>query len=276
MMHLSIDGGLTVTLSLFEGLQTGERNAGKATRPVIAAFLDVETTGKDPEHAQIIEIAIRPFEFCADQGFITYVFDPYVSLQDPGCPIPAEVSAVNGIFDKDVQGKAIDWREVEDILSCSALVLAFNADFDRKFVDRHYKKPCVWGCAMSQVDWSGVRRTALAQDVLCAWHGFFYPPHRALADVDAGIRLLEVSGKLPELYQRASTPSYQIHATDLPRGRNALVKARGYKWNGTVWWRDFADLETATVEADELQRLGYQGLRSRPSKVIVQPWQRFR
>ncbi|MBN2684965.1 MAG: 3'-5' exonuclease [Pontiellaceae bacterium] len=90
---------------------------------------DLETTGIHPASDMIVEIGAVKFEgACPLEG--------YGTLVNPGCPIPAEASAVNGITDEMVRGKP----SVKDVLSdfanfCGDLPLvAHNAPFDYKFL----------------------------------------------------------------------------------------------------------------------------------------------
>ena len=73
----------------------------------IAAVVDVETTGTDPERHKIIELALRRFRFDAN-GVIVKVDRPYAWLQDPGAPVDKEIVALTGLTDADLAGQAID------------------------------------------------------------------------------------------------------------------------------------------------------------------------
>jgi DNA polymerase-3 subunit epsilon len=90
---------------------------------------DLETTGTKPHEDMIVEIGAVLFDGAkAIQG--------YGTLIDPGRPIPADASAVNGITDEMVRGKP----RVAEILGdfsdfCGDLPLvAHNAPFDYKFL----------------------------------------------------------------------------------------------------------------------------------------------
>ena len=90
---------------------------------------DLETTGTRPSEDSIVEIgAVRFDGACAEEGF--------GKLINPGCPIPAGASAVNGITDEMVR----DMPSVAEVLGefadfCGELPLvAHNAPFDYKFL----------------------------------------------------------------------------------------------------------------------------------------------
>ena len=62
-----------------------------------------------------MEIAIKCVEITKENGQDVTVLDSYESLQDPGTPIPESATRINGITDKMVSGKSIDWDYVENI-----------------------------------------------------------------------------------------------------------------------------------------------------------------
>ena len=66
----------------------------KLNRPI--AFIDLETTGVNIASDRIVEISI--VKLLADDTTHTETF-----RINPTIPIPAEASAIHGIFDKDVQ-----------------------------------------------------------------------------------------------------------------------------------------------------------------------------
>ena len=93
------------------------------------ALLDVETTGRDASVDRVVEIGI----VVAKRG---EVIARYNWLIHPGCPIPAEVSAIHGIKDEDVKDSprfAAIAHEVAAALS-GCVPAAYNAPFDRAFM----------------------------------------------------------------------------------------------------------------------------------------------
>lgn len=202
-------------------------------------FVDCETTGLDPAHDEIIELAMVPFTYGLD-GEVYAVGKPFQQLREPTNPIPPEITAITGIDDAMVAGHRIDPAEVSRFAAPASLVVAHNAAFDRKFLERFCEtfntKP--WACTMSQIDWAaeGYEGTKLAYLAMGA--GFFYEGHRATYDCLAAIellaRVLPKSGQtgLAQLLDRARRPSFRIWAENSPFDLKDVLKARGYRWNG--------------------------------------------
>jgi DNA polymerase III subunit epsilon len=63
-------------------------------RPII--FFDLETTGVDHSKDRIVEIAMVKIQPDGTR-------ENYTKRINPGMPIPAESSAIHGIFDEDVK-----------------------------------------------------------------------------------------------------------------------------------------------------------------------------
>ena len=59
---------------------------------LIAAVVDVETTGTDPEHDKIIELGMCVFEYGRNDGRIYRVIGSWNWLEDPGIPLPPEIT----------------------------------------------------------------------------------------------------------------------------------------------------------------------------------------
>jgi len=123
--------------------------------PRLGLIVDVETTGLDPDHHKIIELAILPFQF-SPAGMIFNVLPGYAGFEDPGEPIPPDVVNLTGITDAEVRDQALDETAVADLVGSSSLVIAHNAGFDRRFLERRFPlfidKP--WACSLSQIPWS--------------------------------------------------------------------------------------------------------------------------
>lgn len=242
-----------------------EPPAGVQTRQGL--FVDTETTGLDAARDEIIELAMVPFTYGVD-GEIYEVGEAFQQLRQPAKPIPPEVTAITGIDDAMVEGQVIDPRAVAAFAAPAALVIAHNAAFDRKFLERYSEvfntKP--WACSMSEVDWAGEGYEGAKLVYLASSAGFFYERHRAIHDCLAALELLArvhlVSGRteLAQLLDRARTPTWRIWAENSPFDLKDQLKARGYRWNAEAgggpraWYIDVAEAareaEVAFLQAE--------------------------
>src|SRR6266849_1251583 len=103
----------------------------------IGLILDVETTGLDPTRDEIIELAMLKFDYGSD-GSVFRVLDQFGRLREPTVAIPIEITKLTGITPEMVAGKTITQVEVEHFASSAAVVIAHNAGFDRRFVERAF------------------------------------------------------------------------------------------------------------------------------------------
>lgn len=219
-------------------------------------FVDVETTGLDPTHDEIIELAMAPFRYTTE-GRLLELGEPFQALREPSRPIPPEITAITGIDDDMVAGRSIDPDAVAAFAAPAALVIAHNAAFDRRFLERFADvfRTKAWGCSMRQVDWSaeGYEGTKLAY--LAAGAGFFYDRHRASHDCLAALTLLAKvqprSGRtgLAQLLDQARRPTWRIWAENAPFDLKDQLKTRGYRWNAEgvagprAWYVDVAEAD---------------------------------
>ncbi|WP_072386862.1 3'-5' exonuclease [Hyphomicrobium sp. CS1BSMeth3] len=219
-------------------------------------LVDVETTGLNVEKDEIIELAMLPFRYTL-AGEVVDVLEPFDRLRQPLHPIPEVVATLTGITNEMVAGKTIDLDEVAAIAAQADLIIAHNAAFDRRFLERlapvFAKKP--WACSLSEIDWvaEGFEGTKLAY--LVAGYGLFYDRHRATNDCLAAIeilsRILPKSGVtgLAQLLVHARRSMWRIWATNAPFEFKDILKSRNYRWNGEengrprAWYVDVSDEE---------------------------------
>ena len=225
---------------------------GAPTR--LGLFVDVETTGLDPTKHEIIELGMIPFSYLSD-GLICDIGPPFEQFQEPSSPIPPTITRLTGINDAMVAGQRIDVDAVRALVDRASLVIAHNASFDRRFLERlsdaFVLKP--WACSMSQVDRIEEGHEGVKLAYLAAGAGFFYDRHRAVHDCRAAIELLATplptSGvpAMQRLLQKARRPSWRIWAENSPFDLKDVLKARGYRWNGDdnpnprAWYIDVDD-----------------------------------
>src|SRR6266403_5837220 len=86
---------------------------------VVAAVVDVETTGTNPDRDKIIEFGICLFEYDRQNGRIYKVLGSWEWFEDPSVSIPPEITKITGITNELVAGHRIDDRAVNDLLGRS-------------------------------------------------------------------------------------------------------------------------------------------------------------
>jgi DNA polymerase-3 subunit epsilon len=159
---------------------------------LVAAVVDVETTGTNPDRDKIIELGICLFEYHRETGRIYKVLGSWEWFEDPGCSIPPEITKITGITDEMVAGHRIDDHAIDDLLSRAVLLIAHNADFDRRFLERRIPAFAAkhWACSRSDIDWKaeGIRSSAL--EFVAYALGFFHDGHRAASDCRATLHAL--------------------------------------------------------------------------------------
>lgn len=243
-----------------------------------AVLVDVETTGLE-ETDRVIQLAMVPFEFDAD-GHVYGVGESEVWFEDPGIPIPPDITRLTGITQDDVAGHRIDEARVQVLLNGACLVIAHNVSFDRRmlearmpaFADKH------WACSKEDVPWKAEGIASASLEFLayrvCL---MFYPMHRADSDCYMTIHLLAstlpsgppVIGALLESARRKSVRVWAVGTH--PSTRHALKK-RGYRWSDgedgrpKSWWREMRDQDLPT----ELTWLSAHAYEGKPAGCSVQ------
>lgn len=219
------------------------------SKQFIATIIDLETMGLNPMNHEIIELGMLSFSFTTRDGILG-VIDAYNELNDPGKPIPAEITKVTHITDKDVQGKSIDWEHVKTILEKTHLIICHNSGFDRNFLEIQTPKnissmiqSLPFACTIKDIDWKerGIESSKL--DYINWKLGYFYDGHRALSDCWATINpLVVVPGVFDELKANVRKKETLLCAVNASFDKKDLLKGRNYRWSdGTdrlpkSWW----------------------------------------
>jgi DNA polymerase III subunit epsilon len=219
-------------------------------------YVDVETTGLDTATDHVIEFAAVPFEFDTD-GCVYDIGAPLTYFEDPGVPIPAAITRITGIDESMLKDQRIDDDRVNELVAGCALIIAHNAAFDRRILERRLPKfaDAYWACSQREVPWSdfGCDGTKL-EYLLYRICGEFHDGHRATDDCLVGIHLLAEPRKdgrtaLSYLLESARKPTKRIWALDSPFELKDGLKARGYRWcDGSdgrprSWYRDVPESE---------------------------------
>lgn len=106
-----------------------EFSAEENWNDALVAFVDTETTGRNPESDRIVEVGVV-------LGRAGQILDRRSWLIQPGMHIPEESSSVHGITDGDVQNAPKFSDVIGEIASAlsGAIPAAYNAVFDKAFL----------------------------------------------------------------------------------------------------------------------------------------------
>ena len=235
---------------------------GMADGTILLAPLD---TARD----EIIELAMVKFEYLPD-GRIARIVDVFSSFNEPSNPIPSEISDLTGITDEMVLGHRIDTNTVAAFAADSVIVIAHNANFDRKFAERYWPVfvQKAWGCSATEIEWRKHGFDGSRLGYLLAGVGLFHQAHRAVDDCHALVEILasELPGlnkpALAVLLERARRKTIRIWAEQAPFELKDALKKRGYRWNDggdgrpKSWYID-VDEENQTSEIEFLRTTIY-------------------
>lgn len=248
------DTRVLTKISLQAGI-TGEGNLDGQT--TTALVLDVETTGLDLDHDVIVELAMRRFRFDED-GVIVEIGRCWTWREDPGFPLPADITCLTGLTDTDLAGQHIDDDVVTKIVNETDLLIAHNAAFDRPMLEKRLPdlpgRP--WACSCEGIDWREAGFEGRSLGYLAMQAGWFFDGHRAQSDVDAVVQLMRHEGTdgtplLSELYENALSDSHMIEAVGAAYAAKDALRLRGYRWNAAekLWWREVFDRDFLTEQA---------------------------
>ncbi|WP_312015712.1 3'-5' exonuclease [Bradyrhizobium liaoningense] len=240
---------------------------GQITRTGI--LIDVETTGLNTAQDEVIELAMVKFTYLPDDR-IAAVTDVFSSFNEPSIPIPEQITELTGITDEMVSGHRIDPDAVASFVSDAVLIVAHNANFDRKFAERYWRaferKP--WACSATEVEWRKHGFDGSRLGYLLAGVGLFHQAHRAIDDCRALIEIL--ASDIPKLnrsafailLERARRKTVRIWAEHSPFELKDTLKKRGYRWSDgsdgrpRSWYVD-VDEASQAAEVEFLQTAIY-------------------
>jgi len=244
------------------------------TGPVATLLvLDTETTGLNAARDKVVELALLRVTVDLATGEPVGAVQVYDGLEDPGMPMPPEITVITGITDAMLRGQALDQAQVLAMIEGADLVVAHNAGFDRPFVEARLPQFAAlnWACSFADIDWNQEGRGSAKLTALAGELGVFYDAHRAEMDCHALLAVLMAplpstgASGLLRLMESASTPTYRLQATNAPFDAKDTLKARGYRWDGAqkVWHTRLADEAALALEFEWLKASVYGGRSSR-------------
>ena len=217
------------------------RTAPEDTATRRTMVIDTETTGLNVENHQVIELCAAIVEV-NEAGRVVAVPTVRSGLVDPGHPLSEEIAELTGLTDADLAGRSIDGNQLAELLTSCDGVIAYNAGFDRPFIekliDRHVAVP--WACAMADVAWRKLGFESGPQGYLLNQAGYYMPAaHRAKDDVLALIQLLDHLSEdgetiMAKTLAAMDAPAWRFEAQQAPYGYKDDLREQRYRW---AWGR---------------------------------------
>lgn len=214
--------------------------------PETVLIFDTETTGLDPKRDLVIEAAGALWSVKHRTVFASFSWLVQAN-ENPAeriNRIPTPALALGIRREEELPHELSIWFGRADA------VIAHYADFDRGFMPSFLQNAKPWICSKNDIEWpragmgKGLRDLAADHDV------GIVRAHRAMADVDILVRLLERCAELGsdvgQMLARAMRPKAR-YVADVPREMNDLVKQHGFRWVDRAWTRTLAIEDAAKL-----------------------------
>jgi len=199
--------------------------------------IDTETTGLDADRHKVIEICAA-IVLVDEAGRVAAVQSMGTGLEDPGHPLSREITELTGLTNADLAGVEINRDRLTQVISHCESVVAFNAGFDRAFVEALLPAlpPMPWGCAMKDVPWRRIGFEPGPQNYLLMQAGHYNPAaHRAQDDVLSLIQLLDHLGHdgesvMSKVLRAIDGPAWRFEASNAAYGYREDLREQRYRW----------------------------------------------
>ena len=248
-------------------IQLPYRLSEKVGDEVTLIILDTETTGLSHEVDVIIELGMVEVSYSPSEKRLVSIDRIFAEYEDPGRPIPKEITDITGISDGDVKGQKINNQAVMSFFERADLIIAHNAGFDRPMFEKRFPgfESKRWACSLKGIDWNQFGISNHRQEELLFGIGYFYEAHRASIDCLALVWFLH---KRPDIFANllanVEKNSIIVRAFGAPFEAKDSLKGRGYRWQdgsggaNKHWWKEIPEeiLSEEKAFLDELYTLG--------------------
>src|SRR5579875_1545206 len=241
-----------------------------------ALLLDTETTGLDPATSDVIEVAVCLYDLqigCPIESYASLIFTEAKNEAEHVNRIP------RAAIDESPRPLNV-WRQVSLLASQAQVIAAHRAEFDKSHVQSSVKKIAFpgmpdhfllldslpWVCTKVDFDWPGGHRGDHLTHLALAYGLGVASAHRALADVDAMVRIFNMVNQmhelaperyksLPDLFKRAARPKKRFVAMVSYEMRQ-VAKDAGFLWDDKrrEWYRLMPPEDTEQLSFRVVQR----------------------
>ena len=207
--------------------------------------LDTETTGVD-NAAELIELAFCVCTYDVRTRTVLSIDCCFDAFSKPEKELSQEVSELTHITNDMLPKQKLSYDDFKEYLPEKCLVVAHNASFDRRILERSYPYVLAdlhWADSMTEIDWRKKGYNGKGLELLLTQAGFWYDAHRAINDVLALLWLIIQTGTLAELCNNASKVSLEVRLS-VSYAEKDSVKALGFRFRGEdkTWSRNFESM----------------------------------
>lgn len=202
----------------------------------------MESKGRNPRHAKILELGIIVLELERETNKIVKIVSQDQWFQDPGDDTSLTEAFIEktGISEEMLEGQSIDHEKVEAIFADSEVIIAFNAGFIRPILEAQYPnlEDAVFACARNQIEWTAKGHESRSLFHLTRDHYWYSDAQRTLGQCAVLVKLLsETTGfdgepvnYMNELISRAQEPLITIEAR-VEFHQKHLMKKERFHWD---------------------------------------------
>ena len=208
-------------------------------------ILDTETTGVD-NSAELIELAFCVCSYDVRTRMVLSIDCCFDAFSKPEKELSQEVSELTHITNDMLPKQKLSHDDFKEYLPEKCLVVAHNASFDRRILERSYPYVLAdlhWADSMTEIDWRKKGFNGKGLEMLLTQAGYWYEAHRAINDVLALLWLIISTGSLAELCNNASKVSLEVRLS-VSYAEKDQVKELGFRWHGEdkTWSRNFESM----------------------------------
>lgn len=209
--------------------------------------LDTETTGID-NAAELIELAFCVCTYDVRTRTVLSIDCCFDAFSKPEKELSQEVSELTHITNDMLPKQKLSYDDFKEYLPEKCLVVAHNASFDRRILERTYPYVLAdlhWADSMTEIDWRAKGFNGKGLELLLTQAGYWYEAHRAINDVLALLWLIISTNTLAELCNNASKVSLEVRLS-VSYAEKEQIKELGFRWHGEdkTWSRNFESMAT--------------------------------
>lgn len=226
------------TISYFDGTlpEFNETSDAEISR---IAIIDLQSKGKNPKSAKLVELAVVVLEIDRDSCKPLKVVEQHHWFQDPEeeHELSEGYTKMTGITQEMVQGKSIDSPTMEAIIDTVDVFVAYNAGYVRPILEEQFPslESSIFACVRNQIEWTVKGHECRSLSHLCRDHRWYNDGLRMNERCAVVIKLLSEGGAdgenyLEELISRAEEPLITIEAKVQMRQKHLMKKER-FRWD---------------------------------------------